>query len=189
MNSTTFRLALAAAAVFALMGLAAAQSPDPRHAGAPAAAMPTMPPQTGMPMPRAGSPAVSPMGGDMGRMMEMMRPMMAGGMGMPFEHVEGRIAYLKAELKVTDAQSAPWTAFADTMRADATAMKAMHESMGKTPMPTAMPDRMAARRKMMSERMAMMDRSEASMKALYAALSTEQQTTFDQLMSGPIGMM
>ena len=101
---------------------------------------------------------------------------------------------MKAELKVTDAQSAPWNAFADTMRADATAMKAMHESMGhegmgKTPMPTAMPDRMAAQRKMMSERMAMMDRSEASMKALYAALSTEQRTTFDQLMSGPMGMM
>ena len=189
MNCTAFRLSLAAAAVFASLGLAAAQTPDPNHAGAPAAAMPTMPPQAGMPMPGAGGQVAGPMGGDMGRMMEMMRPMMAGGMGMPFEHVEGRIAYLKAELKVTDAQSAPWNAFADTMRADATAMKAMHEGMGKTPMPAAMPDRMAARRKMMSERMAMMDRSEASMKALYGALSTGQQTTFDQLMSGPMGMM
>jgi hypothetical protein len=56
-------------------------------------------------------------------------------------------------------------------------------------MPTAMPDRMAARRKMMSDRMAMMDRSEASMKALYAAMSIGQRTTFDQLMSGPMGMM
>lgn len=131
------------------------------------------------------------MGGDMGRMMETMRPIMAerGGMGMPFEHVEGRIAYLKAELKITDAQSAPWNAFADTMRADASSMKAMHEGMGRAPMPTTMPDRMTARRKMMSERMAMMDRSEVSMKALYAALSTGQRTIFDQLMSGPMGMM
>ena len=189
MNRTTFRLSLAAAAVFASMGLATAQMPDPHHAGTPAVGMPTMTPQAGMPMSGASGPAASPMGGDMGRMMEMMRPMMAGGMGMPFEHVEGRIAYLKAELKVTDAQSAPWNAFADTMRADAAAMKTMHEGMGKAPMPTAMPDRMAARRKMMSERMAMMDRSEASMKTLYAALSTGQRTTFDQLMSGPMGMM
>ena len=193
MNRTAFRLSLAAAAVFASMGLATAQTPDPHHPNAPEAAMPTVPPQAGtqagMQMPGAGGQAAGPMGGDMGRMMEMMRPMMAGGMGMPFEHVEGRIAYLKAELKVTDAQSAPWNAFADTMRADATAMKAMHEGMGKAPMPTAMPDRMAARRKMMSERMAMMDHSEASMKALYAALSTGQRTTFDQLMSGPMGMM
>ena len=189
MNRTAFRLSLAAAAVFASMGLATAQTPDPHHAGAPAVATPTVPPQAGMPMPVDGGPVASPMGGEMGRMMGMMRPMMAGGMGMPFEHVEGRIAYLKAELKVTDAQAAPWNAFADTMRADAAAMKAMHEGMGKAPMPTTMPDRMAARRKMMSEHMAMMDRSEASMKALYAALSTGQRTTFDQLMSGPMGMM
>ncbi len=129
------------------------------------------------------------MGGDMGRMMETMRPMTTGGVGMPFEHVEGRIAYMKAELRVTDAQSAPWSAFADTMRADASAMKAMHEGMSKTAMPTATPDRMVARRKMMTERMAMMDRSEASTKALYTALSTGQRTTFDHLMSGPMGMM
>jgi len=185
MNRTAFHLSLAAAAVVASLGIATAQTPD---TNAPAAAASAPPPQ-GMPMPGTGVPAASPMGGEMGRMMEMMRPMMADGMGMPFEHVEGRIAYLKAELKVTDAQSAPWTAFADTMRADASAMKTMHEGMGKAPMPTAMPDRIAARRKMMSERMAIMDRSEASMKALYAALSTGQRTIFDQLMSGPMGMM
>ena len=193
MKRIAFRLSLAAAAIVATLGVATAQTPDPHHASSPAAAMPSVPPQAGMPMPMpmpgAGGPAASPMVGDMGRMMEMMRPMMAGGMGMPFEHVEGRIAYLKAELKVTDAQSVPWNAFADTMRADATAMKAMHEGMGKAPMPTTTPDRMTARRKMMSERMAMMDRSEASMKSLYAALSPGQRTMFDQLMSGPMGMM
>ena len=48
-----------------------------------------------------------------------------------------------------------------------------------------MPDRMAARRRMMSERMAMMDRAEASMRSLYAALSPAQRTAFDQLKSGP----
>ena len=180
MNRTAFQLSLAAAALVASMVGAVAQTPDPHHAGALAATMP---------MPGSGGQADGPMGGNMGRMMEMMRPMMAGGMGLPFEHVEGRIAYMKAELKVTDAQSALWNAFADTMRADASAMKTMHEAMGKAPMPTTMPDRMAARRKMMSERMAMMDRSEASMKALYAALSPEQRTTFDELMSGPMGMM
>lgn len=146
-----------------------------------------------MPMPDAdaqgGRPGV--MGTGMGRMMEMMRPMMAerGGMGMTFEHVEGRIAYLKAELKITDAQSAPWDAFADTMRADATAMKAMHDGMMKGGMPTTMPDRMAAQHKMMSARIGIMERSEANTKALYAALSEDQRKAFDQMMSGPMGMM
>jgi hypothetical protein len=191
MNRTTFRLSLAAASVVTSLGVAAAQMPATHHAGDPAGAMPSMPPQAGMPMPMSGTggPAAGPMGGGMGKMMDMMRPMMAGGMGMPFEHVDGRIAYLKADLKITDAQSAPWNAFADTMRADAASMRAMHEAMGKAPMPTTTPDRMAMRRKMMSAHLAMMDRSEASMKALYAALSTEQRTAFDQLMSGPMGMM
>jgi hypothetical protein len=146
-----------------------------------------------MPMPDAAAQGGQPgsMGAGMGRMMETMRPMMAAraGMGMPFEHVEGRIAYLKAELKITDAQSAPWDAFADTMRADATAMKTMRDDMMKDGMPTTMPDRMAAQHKMMSARIGMLERSEASTKALYASLSEDQRKAFDQMMSGPMGMM
>ncbi len=128
---------------------------------------------------------------DMGRMMETMRPMMAGrdGMGMPFEHVEGRIAYLKAELKITDAQAAPWNAFADIVRADAIAMKAMHDGMVKSGMPVTTPERMAAQHKMMTARIGMMERSEASTKALYTSLSEDQRKAFDQMMSGPMGMM
>ncbi len=138
---------------------------------------------------QGGQPGTGGM--DMGRMMETMRPMMAGrgGMGMPFEHIEGRIAYLKAELKITDAQTAPWTAFADTLRADATAMRAMHDGMMKGGMPTTTPDRMAAQHKMMTARIAMMERSEASTKALYTSLSEDQRKAFDQMMSGPMGMM
>ena len=32
---------------------------------------------------------------------------------MPFQHTEGRIAFIKAELAVTDAQSPQWNAFAE----------------------------------------------------------------------------
>jgi hypothetical protein len=45
----------------------------------------------------------------------MMKNMMCG----MSEHVEGRLAYLKAELKLTEQQSAPWSAFADGYRAAA----------------------------------------------------------------------
>jgi hypothetical protein len=189
MNRTTFQLSVAAVSLIASIATATAQAPDPHHAGAPAATMQIAPSQDSMPKPSAGGQAGGPMGGEMGRMMETMRPMMAGGMGMPFEHVEGRIAYLKAELKITDAESTPWNAFADTMRVDAAAMKTMHEGMRKMAVPTTTPDRMSAQRMMMSDRMAMMDRSETSTKALYAALSPEQRTSFDQIMSGPMGMM
>ena len=33
---------------------------------------------------------------------------------MPFAHTEGRIAFLKAELGVTDAQTSQWNAFANS---------------------------------------------------------------------------
>jgi hypothetical protein len=48
---------------------------------------------------------------------------------------------------------------------------------------------MAAHRKMMSERMAMMDRSETTTSALYAVLSDDQRDVFDNLMSGQMGKM
>jgi hypothetical protein len=174
-------LASLAAMSFAVlsMGAAQAQMPDPHHP-APAA-------QMGMSMPGSDASAPPKAAG----MMEMMQPMRAahGGMGMPFEHVEGRIAFLKAELQITDAQMPAWTAFAETMRTDAAAMKAAQGEMMKAGMPATMPDRMALRHKMMSARLAMMDRSEAGVKALYPALSPDQRKAFDQMMSGPMGMM
>ena len=54
------------------------------------------------------------MGGmEHGGMAGMMRHMLCG----VTEHVEGRLAYLKAELKLTDAQQAAWNTFADAYRA------------------------------------------------------------------------
>ncbi len=108
---------------------------------------------------------------------------------MPFEHVEGRIAYLKAELKITDAQAQPWSVFAETMRANAAAMKAMHDDMMKGGMAVGLPDHLAAEQKMMSARLAMLGRMETAVKPLYAVLSAQQREAIDQAMAGPMGMM
>ena len=190
MRSTGTRLSLALLALAALaasVAVAQAQTVDPHHPGSPVPS-----PQAGIPMPDAAVQGGQPgaMGADMGRMMETMRPMMAerGGMVMPFEHVEGCIAYLKAELKITDAPSEPWNAFADTMGADATAMKTIRDGIMKDGMPTKMPDRMAAQHKMMSVRIGMMERSESSTQAFFALLSEDQQKAFDQTMAGPMGI-
>jgi hypothetical protein len=48
---------------------------------------------------------------------------------------------------------------------------------------------MAVQHTMMSTRIEMMERSEASTKALYASLSDDQRKSFDQMMSGPMGVM
>lgn len=46
-----------------------------------------------------------------------------------FDHVEGRIAFLRAELKITDAQAGAWDAFAAALRANAKALAAAREPM------------------------------------------------------------
>jgi LTXXQ motif family protein len=195
MTHTPTRFLVASAALAAV--LAQAQAADPHHPAGQAPGQAAAP-QAAMPMAGADAQAGKPtaMGGGMGEMMEMVHPMMAGGggMGMPFEHIEGRIAYLKAELGITEAQAAPWSAFADAMRADAAAMRAVHEGMAKggmtkDAMPEALPNRLAAQRKMMTERAAMLGRMEAAATPLYAVLSADQRRVMDQAMPGPMGMM
>lgn len=78
-------------------------------------------------------PAVQTPTDSMAAMMQGMLPMMKmmanmqgqAGMGGidPAERVEGRIAFLKAELAITDAQSAAWNTFADALRGYAAGLK------------------------------------------------------------------
>src|SRR4051794_12201119 len=98
----------------------------------------------------------SGMMGNMGAMMPMMHQMMMGqqgGMGMPFEHTEGRIAFLKTELRITDAQAAQWNTFADALRANAKTHQAMHERMTKDGMPSSWPERLAFQQKALATRL------------------------------------
>jgi hypothetical protein len=133
--------------------------------------------------------------GMMEQMMPMMRQMMMsqqggmGAMGLPFEHVEGRIAFLKAELKITDAQAPQWNAFADTLRSNAKAHQAMHEQMTKGGMPSAWPDRLAVQQKVLAARLDAMKALEAAAKPLYAVLTDDQKKVADQLFASPMGMM
>src|SRR5258708_7938518 len=91
--------------------------------------------------PSAASPPMSGKGDDMTSMMSsMMQAMMPGGvmMGMG-DHVEGRLAFLKTELNITDAQTAQWNAFADVVRGNAKAMKEGHGMPGTKPMEMQLP--------------------------------------------------
>lgn len=52
----------------------------------------------------------------MGQMMEMMDSMTPSS-------IDGHIAKLKSDLRITDAQSSDWAKFADTLRSSAKSMK------------------------------------------------------------------
>ncbi len=50
-----------------------------------------------------------------------------GGFMRGAEHVEGRIAYFKAELKISDAQAQDWDKVADVMRENAKALQQLRD--------------------------------------------------------------
>jgi protein CpxP len=98
--------------------------------------------------------------------------------------VEGRIAYLKAELKVTPAQEAQWSAVADAMRRSATARQQLWEqTRNKGDQPMTAVDRLNFR-----ERMTQVEADNAktfatSFAALYTKLDDNQKKQADDLMS------
>jgi hypothetical protein len=123
-------------------------------------------------------------------MMGMMRMMMGqDGMGMMAGHVEGRLAFLKTELKITDAQLPLWNAVADAIRANAKSMGEMMSGgmMGSSQTAT-LPEKLVLREKMMTAHLEALRRLKTAVDPLYAALSPEQKKTADELVMGPMGM-
>jgi hypothetical protein len=123
-----------------------------------------------------------------------MMGMMGGGMGMGGmmspERIEGRLAFLKTELKITDAQMGAWNGFADALRANAKEMQGEHATMMQTMQQGAgmtAPQVLELREQHLSRHLDALKRMHTALAPLYAALSDEQKKTADQLLGH--GMM
>jgi hypothetical protein len=166
------------AASLILAGSALAQQP-PAEPQAPARGQPrTMmgPGMTGPGMMGHGDWAPWMMG--LGRHHGMM---MAPGMIQAF--AEGKLAFLKSLLGITEAQSGPWNAFAEVVRAQA---KSMAESQQKRmPVPgqpeVTLPQWVDLHLQMMEEHLAALKKIKPALDALYQALTPEQRQKADQL--------
>ena len=181
--SHSTRLALATFAILASVGLANAQTTPIPDVYRPApAATPGMPMAPTTDMPSAGGPGA----------MQMMQ-MRQGGQMMPgmmqFEHIEGRIAYIKAELAITEAQAPQWNAFAEILRTNAKSMREGMAKMMQTGMPTTAPARADAMVQMMTMHLDGMKSMATAGKALYAVLTDAQKKLADDMMHGPMGRM
>ena len=140
------------------------------------------------PTPRTPGGMMGMMGrGGMMRMMEMA------------DHVEGRIAFLKAELKITDEQTPQWNAFAGALRANAGRMMEMRKAMmqggmmqggmmGQGDASVSAPDRLDRMAKMMTAMLEMVKATKSALVPLYAVLTDEQKKVADQLIHAPMGM-
>lgn len=172
--------------VAALLGSAVvnAQTADGTAAHQPDTSVPGM--VTGVPAVAGGSSAGTMGETGMGKMMSAMRGMTSM---MAADHVEGRIAYQKAELAITDAQLPEWNAVAAVLRLNAKAMQDGMARMAKDGMPTAAPARGEMMVTMMSERLEGMKKLGEANKALYAVLTPDQRKTADDMAANPMGMM
>ena len=182
------------------LSLPAQSAEDPHHPAGEAAtqASPQTPSQTSPGMP--GPSTMGGMGGQQGMMggmpmMNMMQMMGGGdapGMGM-IDHVEGRIAFLRTELKITDAQAGVWNAFAATLRANAqnldTARGAMMGRMGAGQSQVqTLAQRLDAQERWLTARLDGTRAIKAAFIKLSDALSQDQKRTADELLAPHMGM-
>jgi LTXXQ motif family protein len=119
--------------------------------------------------------------GAMSRMALMGGPsgMMPGG---PLSNLEGHIAFLKAELKITEPQQKAWDEFADALRTNAKTLAA-----APNPMMGAMDPKLSAgarldqQEKLLTLQMEALKRSRAALEPLSVVLADEQKKRLDEL--------
>jgi hypothetical protein len=109
-------------------------------------------------------------------------------MSMMTDHIEGRLAFLKAELKISEAQLPQWKDFADAVHASAKSMSGMPASMMEA-RALPLPQRIDATEKGMALRLDALHKIGVAVGPLYASLSPEQKRIADSLMVSPMGML
>jgi hypothetical protein len=139
------------------------------------------------------APGGMDMKGGMSRMMAMMHGgMMGGGMmgDMPLKHVEGRLAFLKTELKITSAQEPQWARFAHVVRSTAKNAETAKPPMMQGGMkPSTAPDRLGQYEKTLAVRLETVRVLKTAVDPLYASFSDEQKKLADELLMSPMGIM
>ena len=120
---------------------------------------------------------------DRAGMMPMMRGMMAA------DHVEGRIAYQKAELAITDARLTQWNRVAVVLRLNAKAVQDGMATMARSDMPTTAPTQSDMMVMLMSQRLDGTKKLGVANNALDAFLMPDQWKTANDRPTSPMGMI
>jgi hypothetical protein len=192
LTTTAFAIVMTCAGALAQT----AQPADPHHpagdAAAPPAAAQAAPGagvQSGPQGMMTGMPMMNMMG--MMQMMQMMGGGDAAGMGM-IDRVEGRIAFLRTELKITDAQAGAWNAFAAALRTNAQSLAAarrgMMAGMGAGQQVQTLSQRLDAQERWLTARLEGTRALKTVYTGLYGALSDEQKRTADELLAPQMGL-
>lgn len=130
-------------------------------------------------------PGMMGRGGMHGRMMGRDCPMMGmmmGGSGDTF--AKGRIAFLKAELAITDGQKPVFDAYAEALKSNLQNMRGMRQTMMEAKSAKTPVARLDAHLAMMEGRMASLSEVRPKLAALYDVLSADQKTKANLLLTG-----
>jgi LTXXQ motif family protein len=119
----------------------------------------------------------------------MGKGMMQGGMMHSRPMMEGRLAYIKADLEITDAQTDAWNAYAEAIRARHASMEGMHADMMKAKESGNAVERMDARIKATEAKLESLKALKPATEGLYAVLTDAQKERADKLLGGGCGMM
>jgi hypothetical protein len=125
---------------------------------------------------------------NMGDMMGPSRHGMGRGTrhGMQMRSVplmEGRLAYIKADLEITGAQTSAWDAYANAVRARHTAMQSVRDDMMKAKESGSALARLDSRIKATETKLESLKALKPAVEGLYAVLSDAQKEKADKLLS------
>jgi hypothetical protein len=119
--------------------------------------------------------------------------MMGYGPDALLDRVDGRLAFLKTELKITDAQSEAWSSLAQTIRINSEAHNAMHREMMKEMhdgdfFDKPLPDRLVIQETHLEARLQQVKNVKEEVEKLYAVLDDDQKKSADEIMLPMMGM-
>lgn len=102
-----------------------------------------------------------------------------------FDRVDAHLAYVRAALRITDAQAPQWNAFSDAARAAAERLlrQAYAQAMQAAAQPAAATAQLERRAALLAARLEATRAVAAAMGSLYGTLSDEQKRIADELMS------
>ncbi|CAN7364358.1 Spy/CpxP family protein refolding chaperone [Mesorhizobium sp. LjNodule214] len=133
----------------------------------------------------------------MGRMMMgqwgMSGPMGGYDSGEMLDRIDGRLAFLKAELKITDEQAPSWDQLAAVIRSTAETHNALMQAMMKEFqegdfLKKPLPERLAYQQTHLEARLEQVKAVRTAAENLYATLSDEQKKAADEIVLPMMGM-
>ena len=119
--------------------------------------------------------------------------MMGYGPDSLLDRIDGRLAFLKTELKISDAQSEAWSSLAQTVRINSETHNAMHREMMKQMhdgefFKKPLPDRLVIRETHLETRLQQVKNVKEEVEKLYAVLDDGQKKSADEIMLPMMGM-